>query len=101
MRRFAVISLICLTLFTQVAHARHRDRDRYDDRDEEPGYLIDPRDFDRDPGMSADEAAGRAQSMYGGRVLSVSPESDGDRRFYRVKLLSDGRVRVVRIDSDR
>jgi hypothetical protein len=42
-------------------------------------------------GMSADQAARRAQDQYGGRVLAVRPEGSG----FRVKLLKDGEVRTV------
>lgn len=67
------------------------------------GYLIEPRRFEGGgggpPGMSPDEAADRAQSQFGGDVLSVSPTFDGGRRSYRVKLLSRGRVRIVNIDA--
>lgn len=51
--------------------------------------------------ISADTAARRAQSRYGGKVLSVRlvRKGQGAAPFYRVKLLSDGNVRVVRISA--
>lgn len=52
----------------------------------------DSRDSDQPRGLSANEAARRAQNQNGGgRVLSVEPSGNG----YRVKLLRDGEVRVV------
>jgi hypothetical protein len=62
-------------------------------RDPPPTTLIPPRSSG--PGLSADEAAVRAQHQYGGRVLAVRPEGSG----YRVKLIKDGEVRVVFIGS--
>ena len=51
--------------------------------------------------ISADTAARRAQSRYGGKVLSVRlvRKGQGAVPFYRVKLLSGGNVRVVRISA--
>lgn len=40
------------------------------------------------------EAAREARERYGGKVLAVSRDGDG----YRVKLIKQGNVRVVRID---
>lgn len=45
-------------------------------------------------------AARQAQQRFGGRVLSVQLER-GARPVYRVKLLSGGVVRVVRIPAQR
>lgn len=53
----------------------------------------------REPRMSRQEAARRAQSQYGGRVLSVNPSDEG-RSGYRVKILSDGTVRTLDVDDD-
>src|SRR5689334_16777089 len=74
-------------------HDRRRNRDREYDRRGAPGYLLDPRSFDhgRFSGMSPDEAADRAHSKYGGRVLRVEPNGGEGRRGYRVRLESDGR----------
>lgn len=50
--------------------------------------------------ISAEEAARRAQSRYGGKVLSIELRQTPDGKpYYRVKLLSNGDVRVVRIDA--
>lgn len=46
------------------------------------------------------EAARRAQLRYGGRVLGVELVRDGA-PYYRVKLLRNGNVRVVRIPAGR
>lgn len=59
-----------------------------------PGYA--PRDRLISPG----EAARRARQRYGGRVLGVELARDGA-PYYRVKLLRDGNVRVVRIPARR
>ena len=51
--------------------------------------------------MSAEDAAKRAKKQYGGKVLStrlVEPEDEP--AYFRVKLISKGTVRVVRIDRD-
>ena len=48
--------------------------------------------------ISSDEAARRAKEEYGGRVLSVDlVDQPGESAYYRVKLISGGTVRVVRI----
>lgn len=39
------------------------------------------------------DAARQVQSLYGGRVLAVQPDSDG----YRVKVLKDGEVRIYSV----
>jgi len=65
------------------------------------GYLVDPRDSRSNNEMSADEAADRARSRHGGRVLSVRSRRDGGSRYYEVKLLKEGQVRIVRIDAGR
>ncbi len=44
------------------------------------------------------EAASLAQRDYGGRVLDIRSGKDGR---YRVKILKNGRVRVIEIDSRR
>lgn len=49
--------------------------------------------------ISADEAANKVrQTTGGGRVLDVTPTDGGNAYLVRV-LLSDGRVRTVRIDA--
>lgn len=56
----------------------------------------------KDRRVSAQEAARAAQARYGGKVLSVKmKQPPGERPYYRVKLLSNGHVRVVRIDAGR
>ena len=52
--------------------------------------------------LTADQAARKAREQYGGRVLSVRlEEPQGQSPFYRVKLISDGNVRVVEIPAER
>ena len=46
-------------------------------------------------------AARAAQRRFGGRVLSVQLERGGGAPVYRVKLISDGVVRVVRVPASR
>ena len=51
--------------------------------------------------ISADSAARKAQSRYGGKVLSVRlVRPDEGTPFYRVKLLLNGNVRVVQIEAN-
>lgn len=52
--------------------------------------------------ISAEEAARRAKEQYGGKVLSSRLVDPGDQpSYFRVKLISDGTVRVVRIENRR
>ena len=52
--------------------------------------------------ISAEEAARRAKKLYGGKVLSSRFVDPGDEPpYFRVKLISDGTVRVVRIENRR
>ena len=53
------------------------------------------------PNMAPGAAARRAQRRYGGRVLSVALEDGPGGSYYRVKLLDDGRVRVVHVEARR
>ncbi len=46
-------------------------------------------------------AARAAQRRFGGRVLSVQLERGGGAPVYRVKLISGGVVRVVRVPASR
>lgn len=48
---------------------------------------------------SAAEAARQARREHGGKVLSVTRKGDSDNAHYRVKLLNNGNVRVVRIPA--
>ncbi|MDN5850334.1 MAG: hypothetical protein L0H63_11990 [Nitrococcus sp.] len=50
--------------------------------------------------ISPAQAVRRAQQRYGGRVLSVELVRDGA-PYYRVKLLRNGNVRVVRVSAGR
>lgn len=51
--------------------------------------------------ISRDEAARIARRQHGGKVLAVrTVRSDDGRIFYRVKLIRDGRVRIVRISAN-
>lgn len=49
---------------------------------------------------TAADAAREARREYGGKVLSVTREENGRQAYYRVKLLDNGHVRVVRISAD-
>ncbi|MGI9302739.1 MAG: PepSY domain-containing protein [Gammaproteobacteria bacterium] len=51
--------------------------------------------------ISAEEAAGRAQAEYGGgKILSVHlRKPDGKSPYYKIKLLQDGNVRIVKINA--
>jgi len=52
--------------------------------------------------ISAEEAARRAKEKYGGKVLSSRLVDPGDKpAYFRVKLISEGTVRVVRIENRR
>ena len=52
--------------------------------------------------ISAEEAARRAKELYGGKVLSSRLVDPGDApAYFRVKLITDGTVRVVRIENRR
>ena len=52
--------------------------------------------------ISAEEAARRAKEQYGGKVLSSRLVDPSDQpAYFRVKLISDGTVRVVRIENRR
>ncbi len=52
--------------------------------------------------ISAEEAGRLAKEQYGGRVLSVDlVTQQGEDAYYRVKLISEGTVRVVRVAAER
>lgn len=88
MKRTAVLlALVALGAAAPNAAAGARERDPR-------GAQVDR--FAASPsGLSADEAARRAQQQHGGRVLAVRPEGAG----FRVKLLKDGEVRTVYIGN--
>lgn len=48
--------------------------------------------------LTAAEAASLAQRQYGGKVLDIRLQKNGR---YRVKILNDGRIRVISIDRNR
>lgn len=50
--------------------------------------------------MDADEAANKARKQYGGAVLSVHRVYAIGDPHYRIKLLDNGKVRVVRIPPE-
>lgn len=84
---------------------RHRNRRQQENQrreqrdDRQGGWSGGGEQGQREPRMSRQEAARRAQSQYGGRVLSVNPADEG-RSGYRVKILSDGTVRTLDVDED-
>lgn len=95
MRQCALILMLGLLTAAPLSHA---DRDHGRDRGRDRGDHWQPYGSE-DP--YAERAGRRAQSQFGGRVLSIQPEhSDEGRRSYRVKLLDEGRVRVKRIGPD-
>lgn len=51
------------------------------------------------PMVSKDEAAALARQITGGRVLDIQTEERNGRTVYRIKVLLDGRVRVVWVDA--
>jgi len=52
--------------------------------------------------ITAEEAARRAKDKYGGKVLSSRLVEPGDKpAYFRVKLISEGTVRVVHIENRR
>lgn len=51
---------------------------------------------ERKSGKSAAEAVREARERYGGKVLSVTREGD----YYRVKLIHNGNLRIVRIAAN-
>lgn len=73
-------------------HADHRGSGRAD--------TISPTYAPQDRLISPGAAARWAQQRYGGRVLGVELVRDGA-PYYRVKLLRNGNVRVVRIAASR
>ncbi len=51
-------------------------------------------------GISLDQAVQMAQSRYNARVVRAETTREGDRVYYRLRLLSaDGRVFSVRVDA--
>ena len=84
------------------AEARHdrrheHDGQRHEQSDEGDGSRNQNQGEWNRPRISRKDAARRAQSQYGGRVLSVD---EGEGPGYRVKILSgDGTVRVLDIDE--
>jgi len=54
------------------------------------------------PAKSPEEAARRAQTQVGGgRVLGIHQQQSDGQRYYDVKVLSGGKVRVLRIRGDQ
>jgi len=52
------------------------------------------------PKISPAQAAQRARQEYGGKVLSVDLERNGADPQYRVKIIENGNVRVVRVPAN-
>ncbi len=63
----------------------------------------EPRNHKRDQGhraqISRQRAADIARKRYDGRVLDIRPQRDNGRKDYRVKILREGRVRVLDVDG--
>lgn len=52
-------------------------------------------------GLTLDEAVARVEKMYSARVVRAEEKRSGERRVYRIRLLSaDGRVFDVTVDAD-
>lgn len=52
-------------------------------------------------GLSLDEAVARAEQQFSARVVRAEEKRRGDRRIYRIRLLSsDGRVFDVTVDAE-
>ncbi|MBY4676458.1 PepSY domain-containing protein [Marinobacterium arenosum] len=51
--------------------------------------------------LTLQEAAGRAQQQYGGKVIKADPVIRDGRNAYRIRLVRpDGRVREIMMDAD-
>ncbi len=63
----------------------------------------EPRNQQPDPDnraqISRERAADIARKRYDGRVLDIRPQRDKGRKDYRVKILREGRVRVLDVDG--
>jgi len=63
----------------------------------------EPRNHERDQDnraqISRQRAADIARKRYDGRVLDIRPQRDNGRKDYRVKILREGRVRVLDVDG--
>ncbi len=57
------------------------------------------RDQDNRAQISRQRAADIARKRYDGRVLDIRPQRDNGRKDYRVKILREGRVRVLDVDG--
>ena len=50
--------------------------------------------------LSPSEAISIAEQQYGGKVLSIELiRSEGSPSYYRIKMISNGKVRIVRINA--
>ena len=90
MRWFVLPSLLALTVLSPGALA-------------DPGSSLAP-DFRsyavRAEALTLDQAVARAEKKYGARAVRAEEKTDGDRRVYRIRLLSDdGRVFDVTVDA--
>jgi uncharacterized membrane protein YkoI len=63
----------------------------------EPRYR--ERDQDNRAQISRERAADIARKRYDGRVLDIRPPREEGRKDYRVKILREGRVRVLSVDG--
>ena len=65
--------------------------------------VAEPQNQQRDPDnraqISRERAADIARKRYDGRVLDIRPQRDKGRKDYRVKILREGRVRVLDVDG--
>jgi len=50
--------------------------------------------------VSLQQAVSKVQAQYGGRVLKAEPAKAKGRAGYRIRLMSDGRVREFMVDAN-
>lgn len=50
--------------------------------------------------VSLQQAVSKVQAQYGGRVLKAEPANAKGRAGYRIRLMSDGRVREFMVDAN-
>ena len=68
-----------------------------------PLFATEPHNRERDQAhraqISRERAADIARKRYNGRVLDIRPQRGEGHKDYRVKILREGRVRVLDVDG--
>lgn len=65
-----------------------------------PATVPTPAPADEGQQLTLKEASESAKKLHDGKVLDAQlVETDDDTAFYRVKILSDGQVLVIRVDA--